>query len=67
LSLSGPALLLGSSGPIGVQYRVLSSTNAALPMADWTPILTNKFLSNGMFSFTTPATNAQTFFRLVSP
>jgi len=65
---SGKLIFGGANGPSGVQYRILSSTNLTLPLASWTPVLTNTFSSNGTYSYTnSAATNAQTYFRLVSP
>lgn len=60
--------LSGANCPPGAQYRILTSTNVALPLADWTQVLTNTFTSSGMFAFTNPATtNGSGFFRLISP
>lgn len=59
----------GSGGTIGATYRILATTNAALPMAQWTPIVTNQFGSGGGFSYTnmiTPAKPVQ-FFLLSVP
>ena len=33
-------------------YFVLTSTNVAAPLANWTPMLTNQFNGGGNFSFT---------------
>ena len=69
VTLSGGQLVFGgANGPAGVQYRILSSTNLNVPLASWTPVLTNAFASNGSYSYTNSATtNSQTFYRLVSP
>jgi hypothetical protein len=42
----------GTNGPPNAAYFVLASTNIALPLTNWTPILTNQFGSSGNFSFT---------------
>jgi hypothetical protein len=42
----------GGGGTPGATYHVLSSTNAALPLINWDPILTNMFDGSGNFSFT---------------
>jgi autotransporter-associated beta strand protein len=42
----------GINGTAGNSYYVLTSTNAALPIAQWTPITTNVFGPGGEFSFT---------------
>jgi autotransporter-associated beta strand protein len=68
--LSGGSLVLSGSGGIpGAQYRVLTSTNVALALANWTPVLTNTFTSpNGGYNYTSPpVTNNASFFILVSP
>ena len=65
--VAGQFTLGGTNCPVGVQYRILTSTNLTLPTASWQPVVTNKFLSNGSFSYTTATTNATSFFQLVSP
>ena len=64
--LSGNSLVLGGSGgpPNGVgsgnngstngtyYYYVLSSTNVAQPLPQWSPLATNPFAAGGNFSFT---------------
>ncbi len=40
------------NGPAGRTYYVLTSTNVALPLADWAPVFTNVFDGGGSFSFT---------------
>ncbi len=37
-------------------YYVLSSTNVALPLSNWTRLQTNSFDANGNFSFTNTIT-----------
>lgn len=61
----GKLVFGGANGPAGVQYRILNSTNLA--SANWKPVATNFFLSNGSFSYTNSTTNPTGFFRLVSP
>jgi hypothetical protein len=67
---SGNNLVLsGSGGPANQTYRVLSSTNVALPTAQWTPVATNAFDNNGNWSTTVPLNagiNSQ-FFRVAIP
>ena len=55
----------GSSGV----YRVLSSTNLALPILQWVPVQTNQFSGVGGFIFTNLIDPAKTeeFFRLTYP
>jgi PKD repeat protein len=65
---NGKFILSGSNGPAGVQYRILGSTNLDLPLASWTPLFTNLFAADGSYSYTnSSATNAASFFQLVSP
>jgi hypothetical protein len=45
-------VVVASGGPPGATYRLLASTNAALPIAQWTPIATNVFNSSGGSSYT---------------
>jgi autotransporter-associated beta strand protein len=52
-SVSGNAVTLsGAGGPAGATYYVLESTNAALPLAQWTRVATNTFDGSGNFSWT---------------
>ena len=51
-----------------MQYRILTATNVALPLASWTPVATNTFAPDGSYSYTQSfLTNAASFFRLVTP
>jgi len=67
--LSGTNLILsGVNGPAGQQYRILSTTNIALPLASWMPVYTNTFNSDGSYGYTnTPLVNKAGFLLLVSP
>ena len=65
INLSGGKMVFScSNSPAGVQYRILSSTNLTLSMANWIPVVTNTF-PNTYTNYS--MTNAKTFFRLVSP
>lgn len=64
---AGQFILSGTNVPPGVQYRILTSTNLTLPLAGWTPVATNTFLSNGSYSYTNTTSKPTGFFRLVSP
>ena len=66
---NGNLILSGTNGPAGQPYRILSSTNVALPLATgWLPVYTNVFAADGSYSYTnTPLTNKASFFILVSP
>jgi autotransporter-associated beta strand protein len=59
----------GTGGVTNGAYYVLTSTNLATPLTNWTRLLTNQFDGNGNFNFTNaPALNsAQNFYQLQSP
>jgi PKD repeat protein len=65
LALSGGKLVFsGTNCPVGVQYRILTSSN----LVTWIPVVTNTFLANSSFAYTNNSpTNKTAFFRLVSP
>ncbi len=69
VTLAGGKLVFsGTNGPAGQPYRILTTTNVALPLANWTPVWTNVFAADGSYSYTnTPGANASSFFLLVSP
>ena len=57
LSLSGTNLVFsGGNGPPGATYKLLMSTNLALPLNHWTSVATNVFNASGNFTIT--ATNS---------
>ncbi len=60
-------ILRGSNGVPNHQYVVLSTTNPALPQAQWMPVATNTFDSTGLFNCTNnfPVTDWQRYLRLV--
>lgn len=70
ITRSGNQVIInGSGGTPGALYRVLSTTNAALPVAQWTPIVTNQVGAGGFFSYTNtiqPNTPAR-YFRVILP
>jgi autotransporter-associated beta strand protein len=59
----------GSNGPAGSNYVVLTTTNIATPLTNWTPVLTNTFDINGAFHVTNPIAPAASkgFFLLKVP
>ena len=68
--LSGSNLVVsGSGGTPHAPYRLLSSTNIALPLVRWTPILTNSFSATGTFSnnIATSLSATPRFYVVVSP
>jgi autotransporter-associated beta strand protein len=59
----GTSTITGTGGLPNGSYYVLSSTNVALPLAQWTRLATNSFLGDGTFSYTdAAATNATRFY-----
>lgn len=65
---NGELVLSGTGGIEGTQYRILTSTNVALPLASWTPVETNLFGTGGVYSYTNSSgTNGASFFILVTP
>jgi hypothetical protein len=62
-------VIAGAGGAPGGTYRVVASTNVALPASQWTPVATNFFDGTGSFHYTNalkPALPAQ-FFRIGLP
>ena len=67
ISISGDGLSLNGTGGVGnANFYLLGSTNLALPVANWTRLLTNQFDGNGNFSLTNAINpgGPQTFYRL---
>jgi autotransporter-associated beta strand protein len=65
--LVGGSFPLTFSGASGQTYQILSSTDVALPTANWT-VLTNSTFGAGPVTYTdTTATNAQRYYRIRSP
>lgn len=58
VSLSGTNLLIhGTNNNVpntSFHYAVLSSTNIATPLSNWTAVVTNGFNANGTFDYTNP-------------
>ena len=50
----GSNLVLSGTGPANATYHVLSSSDLALPTAQWTSVATNSIDSSGNFSVTIP-------------
>lgn len=62
-------IINGAGGLAGAPYRILTTTNVALPITQWTPMATNQFGVSGVFSYTNvipPNTPAQ-YFRVSMP
>jgi autotransporter-associated beta strand protein len=49
---SGKLILNGTGGITNGTYYILTSTNIALPLTNWTRLLTNQFDGDGNFNFT---------------
>jgi fibronectin-binding autotransporter adhesin len=49
---SGNFIFSGSNGPANGNYVVLTTTNLATALTNWTPLVTNAFDSNGAFHYT---------------
>jgi len=66
MAVDGDLIFSGTNGVANGNYTVLSSTNMAAPLANWTLLATNAFSPSGTFSFTNPiATDVpQQFYRL---
>ena len=66
--LSGTNIVInGTNGPVGVQYRILTTTNLNSALANWIPVYTNTFNALGSFGYTNSTTKARSYFKLVSP
>jgi fibronectin-binding autotransporter adhesin len=58
VSLSGTTLTIaGTNGVAGGSYVLLGSTNVALPLSQWIPLLTNTFDGSGNFNLSTNIVN----------
>jgi hypothetical protein len=62
----GGSLVVGGTGPTNGTYYVLSATNLALPLSQWTALATNTCDAAGRFTFTnTPASGQPRNFYLL--
>lgn len=69
IHLSGTTLVIsGTNGTAGLQFTELTSTNLALPLNLWTPVVTNIFTGNS-FNITNPVSpgKPQAFYLLQVP
>jgi T5SS/PEP-CTERM-associated repeat protein len=70
ITLSGTNVIIaGTDGTPNAPYAVLTSTNVALPVINWTSIATNQFGPGGEFSFTNGIAPGipQLFYRIRTP
>jgi hypothetical protein len=65
---TGSLVISGTNGLANDVYYVLTSTNLALPIADWTTIATNTFDANGHFNVSLPYSvgNVQQYYSIKS-
>jgi hypothetical protein len=56
---TGGLVFAGGEGVANAAYYLLSSTNPAAPLSNWTPVVTNFFDAGGNFNFTNPPDPAQ--------
>jgi hypothetical protein len=69
-TFSGNDLILsGSGGPANGTYYILASPDIAVPLTNWTVLVTNTFDASGGFSFTNTVNpgSPQQFFTLKAP
>ncbi len=66
-SLGGGQFKLTLSGPSGQRYSVLSSTNVALSVSNWTVLTSGTFGGSPLNYTNTTATNKQQFYIIRSP
>src|SRR5262249_32041286 len=68
---AGNIILSGSGGPsdANLGYRIVSSTNLTVPLAQWTPVITNNLDGSGNFSNAVPVdpTRNPQYFQVVIP
>jgi hypothetical protein len=70
VSISGGSLIFtGSAGAAYASYYLLATTNLAVPVANWTRLLTNQFDAAGNFNFIRPLNpdSPPLFYRLQVP
>jgi len=65
-SLAGSQPTLTFSGPSGQAYRLLASPDISAPLSNWMVVTSGTFGSTPL-NFTDSVSNAQRFYRLVSP
>jgi hypothetical protein len=64
---NGSGVSLTITGTTNVTYRLLASSNLALPVASWTPIATNTIDNSGMWQTTDTTGQAARYYRAVTP
>jgi autotransporter-associated beta strand protein len=68
VGIGGGSFTASGTGPVNAPYRILASTNLALPLAAWMPLSTGTFVG-GVFSFAdTQSSNSPVrFYRVAVP
>lgn len=66
-TVNGKLVFTGTNCPIGIQYRILTATNATTLLPNWKPVYTNTFDSNGNFAYTNTPGPTNLFFIMASP
>ena len=67
IGLSGGAVVLNFSGTNGQTYQILSSTNVALPLTNWTSIASGTFAGTPVNYTNTSPVDPQRFYIITSP
>jgi len=65
--ISNSAFGFSFSGPGGQSYRVLASTNVALPVSNWWTLSTGTFGTGAVIYSESLTDSAQKYFRIGSP
>jgi hypothetical protein len=63
----GNFVFSGTNGPANSNYVVLTATNVALPLSQWTPVATNTFSGTGTFSVTNAVSGGKNFYTIEVP
>ena len=68
IAASGASVIIsGTGGTASANYYVVSATNVALPLINWTRLATNVFDAGGNFNFTNVMSGPREFFRIELP
>jgi hypothetical protein len=69
IRMDGDSLVVTGTNGTGANYILVSTTNLALPLGNWTRLATNAFGLNGGFSFTNPISPVRSseFFQVILP
>jgi len=67
ITQSGNAIVLNFSGPSGQTYKILTSTNVAAPITNWSVVASGSFSGLPTSYTNSPAVDRQRYYRLTSP